>query len=547
MFSTLGKIVSIAKWLLLLAYVVALFALGVKLYPILKDCWTCEVFGSMYDVFGRVSMQTFPHFQQYILIIVSFCLALWLVYKTYEALTPTIDSMLYPDAPKFSPDYLKTIYKKIFLTMAVFGLFIFNDPRNIFANTFEITLDFGSGISREFLRKKIVKPEHIPDECKSQPASLVYKDDSALSENTKNNMICLMKEVNVLRHDYMDLGSTMFEYGLKPMIVTAVSYILTRVAFFAGGEIIKKFGGRFFIKKILNPKANKLLEKIALSDDENVKKKLKKEFDKVMKQAEGEVNAGKITKGAKRIGNKVNSAGKGVAAVETLAIFALDEDVRIGVAGILLIMGLTIINLYFSFIIVEFMLFLGITIILFPILAACYIFHDVSGLGNFVTVGISSTFSFALRLIFTCLAMVFCAEINDWILGGMFSSSTANITTAQEAIALLKAGDIEAFNEAVGTTWYISYILLALFFNFVLIESSKKFAGWFGGQVKDSSLVQPLVSMGKSSLTTVTSAVRELKNYRKTGTTKASEKGEKIDGFINYFRGKFNGSNDKEG
>ena len=542
MFSIFGKILSFARWFFVLAYVIALFAIGVKLYPLLKDCWTCDVFSTMYDVFGKISMETFSYFQQYVLIIVSVCLALWIVYKTYEALSPTIDSMLYPDAPKFNPDFIKNIYKKIFLTMAVLGLFIFNDPRNIFSNTFEITLDFGSSIGRELVHKKIIKPELIPSECQNQSSELTYKEDSVLSENTKNNMVCLMHEVNILRHDYMDLGITMFEYGLKPMIATAVAYVATRVAFFAGGIFIKKFGTKGWIKK-MNKKLDKLTDRLTNSTDDKNKRKIQKSINDLKKKLEQEASSGKTTKKMEKRGEVVGGTVGKVAGIGVVAgIIAMSEDVRIGLSGICLLIGLTIMNMFFGFIIVEYMLFLGITIILFPVLAVCYIFKDVSGLGGFATKGLSDTFSFALRLIFTCLAMVICSEINDWILGGMFANaSTGNITTPQTAIALLKAGDIAGFNDAMGSSWYLAYVLLALYFDFVILNHAPKIAGWFGATVSDSSLVGPLKSLGKSSLSTVTSVSREIKHYTKYGNTKDMIKGRRIDNTMTYLSGKVGG------
>lgn len=191
--------------------------------------------------------------------------------------------------------------------------------------------------------------------------------------------------------------------------------------------------------------------------------------------------------------------------------------------------------MFFSFIIVEYMLFLGVAIILMPVLAVCYIFETTR---RYATVSISNTFSFALRLIFTCIAMVMCAEVNDWILGGMFSVSGTNITTPQTLIGLLKAGNIEEFNRLVGTTWYFVYVIIAVGLDGAIMMQSGKFAGWFGASVSDSSLVQPLKSMGLSTLSLTKSVIREVKDYRKNGETKLQDRGSKLDYLLKRLSGK---------
>ena len=108
-FEKLGVISSVVKWIVSILFIVFIFVLGTNIYPILKDCWTCDVFRDMYNIFGKIGLTTFDFFQNYVLIVVSVCLALWIAYKTFEALSPTLDAMLYPDAPKFDDNFIKTI------------------------------------------------------------------------------------------------------------------------------------------------------------------------------------------------------------------------------------------------------------------------------------------------------------------------------------------------------------------------------------------------------------------------------------------------------
>lgn len=508
------------------------------MYPLLKDCWTCSVFESMYDAFSIISFQTFEYFQSEIFKVLSVCLALWVVYKTYLAFQPTLDAMLYPDAPKFNADYIKDIYKKIFLTVAVVGLFIVNNPRNIFANTFEITLDFGSGVGREFIRKKIIQKDKIPSSCQNMPTTLVYKEGHVLSENTKNNMVCLMREVNVLRYDYMDLGISMFEYGLKPMIATAVEYIAIRGAFFIGGSFAKNFGSKKWFKK-MGKKRDKLNDMLSNSTSKEQEKKIRERLRDVENRMADELSdiksGGKKTRRINKVGEVLQDNNSIPATMAVIANIFASEDVRMGLAGVCLVIGLFFINMFFSFIIVEYMLFLGVAIILMPVLAVCYIFETTR---RYATVSISNTFSFALRLIFTCIAMVMCAEVNDWILGGMFSASGTNITTPQTLIGLLKAGNIEEFNRLVGTTWYFVYVIIAVGLDGAIMMQSGKFAGWFGASVSDSSLVQPLKSMGLSTLSLTKSVIREVKDYRKSGETKLQDRGSKLDYLLKRLSGK---------
>ena len=520
-FEILGTIFTWVKWILVLAVCVSFFVLGTNLYPIFKDCWTCNVFENIYDAFSVISMQTFSYFQDKVIVIISVCLALWIVYETYKALSPSLS--LYPEQDKIDENYFKTIYKKIFLVVAVVGLFIVNNPRNIFANTFEITLDFGSGVGRELLRKKITDPKMIPPECQNMPDELIYKEGHALSENTKNNMVCLLKEVHALKYTYTDIGIELFEYGAEPILTTVVVGVSTKVLAWVGGFITKKIGNR--ILKVIEDKIKRLdilVEKFKKKDPKNTErlenlKKLKDQLEKGKNTAKNMVRTGKFI--------KEHDDWFGILPV--IISFLSNENVRMGVAGLGITIGLFIINLFFAFIIIEQLLFLGVTIILLPIIAGCYIFEQTR---SFATTALQRTFSYAIGLIFLCIGMVMCAEINDWILGGMFSAPIgSNITTPQQALSFLQSGDIESFNAMVGDYWYFLYVFFAIGINALIMKESQTFAGWFNGNISDSSLVEPLKKLGKSSYTFTTSVIREVKEYRKSGSIGLADKGSYID------------------
>ena len=521
-FSILGSVFTWVRWIFSGIFIVMLFIFGAKLYPILKDCWTCNIFSSMYDAFSIVGAQTVKYFQENLFVLISVCLALWIVYETYKALEPSLTFMA-PDEPKFDDDFFKKIYKKLFLTMAVIGLFIINEPRNIFSNTFELTLDFGSSISRQFIRNKIDESQ-IPSECVKTPKELSYTGDGVLSDNTRDDMVCLLKEVNILRHNYMDIGIALFEYGKKDIEILMAETVLVKTAFFVGGKIIgSKFG-----KKALK-RQNKKLEKLKKDVEKNKDKieKLEKSIDAITKDLK---SGGKKQKQLKTAGKIVNKSGDFVAAGNAIIQFLKNKNINMGLAGLGMAIGLFIINMFFAFIIIEKILWLGVSILLLPLLAACYIFEQTR---NFATKSLQDTFSFAIGLIFMSVAMVMCAEINDWILGGMFSAPDAsNISRTTEAIALIKAGRIDEFNNLVGTNWYFVYVIFVIGVDALLIKSAGEFASWFNGSLSEANLAKPLWKMGTSAYKTTTSVVREIKNYVKRGETKEKDAGGIIDKFL---------------
>ncbi|MBR1544334.1 MAG: type IV secretion system protein [Alphaproteobacteria bacterium] len=517
-------------------FVLLIIILGVELYPVLKDCWTCNIFSSLYNAFSIMGATTFEYFQENIFTLISVCLALWLVYETYKALEPSL-TFLYPDTPKFDDNYFKKIYKKLFLTMAVIGLVILNNPRNVFSNTFELSLDFGSSISREFLRKKIVDKSKIPSECITTSKELIYTGDGVLSDNTRDDMVCLLKEVNLLRQDYMDIGIALVEYAKPSLVRVFVDALIAKVATIGVGKIIaSQFSPKWFKKQ------EKKLAKLG-KDPEKNKKKIER-LKKIVETAKDDLESGGGKRArAKKTGKAIQRQSTKFAIGTAVVEFIMDDDIRMGVAGLGLVIGLFIINMFFAFIIVEKMLFLGVSILLLPILAACYIFEQTR---SFATKSLQDTFNFAIGLIFMSLAMVMCAEINDWILGGMFSApNEMNISRTQKAIALIKAGDIEGFNALVATNWYFVYVIFVIGVNALLIKSAGTFASWFNGSISESALVKPLWKMGTSAYKTTTSVVREIKLYAKTGENSGREKGRVIDELFKKFKRKKEDKNEE--
>lgn len=525
-FSIFGSIFTWVKWIVVLLIVILLFILGVKLYPILKDCWTCNILSGIYNTFSILGAKTFEYFQENVMVLISVCLALWIVHQTYIALKPSL-TFLAPSEPKFNADFIKNIYKKIFLTVAVIGLVILNNPRNVFSNTFEITLDFGTNISREFLRKKIIDKSKIPPECVETSKELSYSNGGVLSDNTRDDMVCLLKEVNLLRHDYMDIGIALVEHSKPGLIYLFAKTVFIKAATSLGGRAIaKKFSPKHLAKQ------KKKLAKLGKNSENAEKNKQAIErLEKSIKDIENDAkNGGKKAKSYKFWGKTLSKSSNTIALASAIFDFFLFEDVRMGLAGIGLVMGLFIINMFFAFIIIEKILFLGISILLLPLLAACYIFEQTR---NFATTALKDTFSFAIGLIFMSITMVMCAEINDWILGGMFSAPDAdNVTQTAKAIALIKAGKIDEFNDLVGSNWYFIYVIFVIGVNALLIKSAGTFASWFNGSISDSDLVKPLWDIGTSTYKTTKSVVREIKLFADKGEMSGKDTGRFIDRFI---------------
>ena len=118
----------------------------------------------------------------------------------------------------------------------------------------------------------------------------------------------------------------------------------------------------------------------------------------------------------------------------------------------------------------------------------------------------------------------------------MFSApNDINISRTTQALALIKAGDIEGFNKLVATDWYFIYVIFVIGVDALLIKSAGTFASWFNGSISDSDLVKPLWEMGTSAYKTTTSVVREIKSYAKQGYNSGREKGGMIDELFKKF------------
>ena len=629
----------IAKWLIVGIVTLFLIILGTSVYPLFQTCWVCDVFKSIYDAFSIVSFEIYSLFKEPVVIVISVCFALWLVHQVYTLLKPSVSSVLIPDeGAKFSAEFLKTIYKKIFLVVVVLGLVIFNEPKNVFSNSFELILDFGTSIGRTILRNKIDKNK-LPDYCKDDTKKQEYDKKNALSMSTRDNLSCLIEETILMRRQYVDFGLTMVSYGLVPIVLEVVKYVTARLAFYFGGKALVKFGTEKFLKTVLknNKNLEKKLEKAIKSGDkkreEQIKEQIKKQQDKVkayIKNGGGDVLLDNLTKKQEELTKKLAEAGndkikkklekqidegkkyiesitiaggdiwidglnktkkelekllndtkdttrkkdiqskldeavkkmetarkyvsedlfkkgeKGVEEVVTTADkfmknkslinktgnFLIDhnklpanavaiagiltnKDVQIGIAGLGMVLGFFIINLYFPLIIIEFILFLGIVFILFPVLAACYIFEVTR---NFATVSFNKTMEFSFKLIFMCVAMVVCASLNDFILGGGIVQNTQDLTDILNNITS------DNFTKEMLADWYFIRVFIALFFNAVVMNQMGSLAGWFGTNTKDSGLVSGIESLKKSFVTTAMGVGRDVKGYVKGKIIKKEDK-----------------------
>ncbi len=497
MFETFRTIFNSVKWIATAIFVVMLFIFGTNLYPIFTECWTCGVFETLYNAYSRVGHYTFYYFQDLIMPVVSVCLALWIVYETFKALDPTIS--MYGEQQTIDSEFFKRIYKKIFLTVAIMGLFIFNTPRNILANTFELSLDFASGVGRQVIRKKVQNLDALPQLCKTYSSEIVYaSDEQALSENTRNNMVCLMQEVQLLKQDYMNLGIELFEQTSDSIAFAFASYVGVRVGTFLAGTALKVFAGK--ISKYFTGVASKLQGKLSKRIVTTVTSK----------------------KSIKKIGDAVQDSSGVLAGIVLLLQFLFNPDVAMGFAGLGLIIGLFIINMFYAFFIIERMLFLGVTILLLPVFASCYIFEQTR---SFATTSLKNTFRFSIGLIIMSVVLVISAELNDWILGGMFSHSrNDNVSSAATALAMLKSGGVESFNEIVGGPIYFVYVIFIIGINAKLLEEAKQFAGWFGGSIdeyankKRGDMVKHISQLGSTTFQTAKSVVREARTARQSAT-----------------------------
>ncbi|MDR1009152.1 MAG: hypothetical protein LBL52_02770 [Rickettsiales bacterium] len=453
-----------------IVFTIALFGAGAwTVYQILSAGWTVSVYSDIYDAISRAAGDVFSDFQGYAIAVLSMGLALWMVHETYKTLYKGMGM----GESTMDAKYFEGIYKKLFLTTAIIGLFLINTPRNVFSNTFEIILNLGSGVGRELLQRKIVRlGAKIPEGCEDMPGELSYETArDVLSKNTKLEMTCMMREAGVLREDYIKLGGLMFDKGKGPLVGAIVSYITIRF----GAEIVGS---------VLTFSGN---------------------------------SAGRI----------VSAAGAPGAAVVAGAQVLLSREVQMGITGVVLVGGFFFINLLFAFIFIENLLLMGAGIILFPLLIACYVFEETR---SYAVAALSELRKFAIGLIFICIALVICSEANDWILGGMFGAAPGeNITRTRAAIKLLEVNDLDGFERLIkfsagGTAMYILWAIFAVALNAKILGEASKFAGWFDGAISESGLGKSLYGFGKSVKNSFTSINRELygfaKNDERSGLTK---------------------------
>jgi hypothetical protein len=229
------------------------------------------------------------------------------------------------------------------------------------------------------------------------------------------------------------------------------------------------------------------------------------------------------------LGKRLQDFGGFIANAGTLLWLLIDEDVRVGLAGIALLGGFFFINLMFAFILIEQMLILGVALILFPFLAVCWCF-DVTK--SYAQTSFGKLFGFAVGLIFLCLLTVVCIELDNWILGGMLRNESGSLTSVRDAIKIVyecnNGGDcnIESLASLTGTHWYFLYILFAVYLNAKLLGQAPKFAGWFKGNIGESAIGNNLKSFGKSAVGYVASGSRKF-----VGMIKNKDKEKKVDAF----------------
>ena len=516
------------KWIVAIIcaaiFVGGIVAGGSAAYQIVTTCWACDVFRTIYDSLSRTANDVFGIFQGKAILLLSVGLALWMVHETYKIFITGIS--INPEI-KLDAEYFKKIYKKIFLATAVIGLFLINSPRNVLANTFEIILDFGSAVGRQLLHGKVSElGAEIPAECKISGGELKYSEGMALSDTTRDNMVCLMREVDTVRRDYIELGVQLFEHGTKAILIDIGLQVGIRLGATVASILLKRVGTDGWLKgkdKSIGRQQDKikgLEDKIREASGQNrPTDALKNQLERAQKslaRTQDSVdtvrkdiaeNAGRNVRRTQTIGKAVAKTNGFVANAISVGHFIGDEDFRMGVAGVVVLGGFFFVNLMFAFILIENLLFFGIAVVIFPFLAACYVFEGP--LRGFATHALKSQFAFAIGLIFMCLATVMCANINDWLLGGMISSpDPSKISGARHAIGLLKAGDIDGYNKLVGTGWFFLYALFAVMVNGKLLAEARTFAGWFSGTMIEGKLGKNLATLGKSAVTTLASVTR---------------------------------------
>jgi len=525
------------------------------LAAIVQPDFLTSIYGKIYDGISRTAGVVFEHFQGIAIILVSVGFALWLVQETYNGMYKTLAM----GEAKIDEAYFKKIIKKLFLATAIIGLFLINNPRNIMANTFEIILNFGSGVGRELLQRQMRHNKQAPIQmempngevvnCGNIPVKLQYESNlDVLSRNTKHEMQCMIREAGALRYEYIELGSYMFIQGL-PAIWGAIG---TQVAIRLGSTIIgRKFmkagkAAKVDSKKTINEKLkigrekrttirtnerkiNQLRGKTKLTNAERTElarlQSEVKDLNLEVRGLESEIRAARreMNVGQREIetGRRVQDAGAMTANASTAAWFLISDNFKVGLSGILLVGGFFLINMLFGFIIIEQLIFMSMAIIIFPLLIAGFVFEPTK---KFATTAIGSTRKYAIGLIFMCFAIVLCGSFNDWIFAGMLGNGNPEVAVqnARIGIELLKDHKMDEFAEFINSQsnmgFYFFFILLAVVINVKILEGATEFAGWFDGQIKQSELGKAMKTFGKGVIALPLSATREAAGAVKDAT-----------------------------
>ena len=528
---------------------------------ILNTCWTCEVIANVYDVISFNAMRIVPDMQFAALAAMSVGLALWIVHKTYVILVGDKADQL--PSMKVEANYFTEIYKRFVLAFVIAFVFLGGiGTRTILENTFELAVDFGSSVGRHILQRQIINhgfghnitdgSRHGEPDCRRAPRERVWQEGAALSDTTRNSLVCLALEMDLVRREYQKLGWLLIQNG-GPAIMRAIAFnVGTRVMVFFGGRALARGGGRVFLRaqgmwlnnrRLANEaRRTRTLERLrgqaeaaGAAGDTAGRARIMRRYTSVNRSARqareaydrsiGEVAdalAGGVPTGAaartirrqRYMGRLMYDTGLPAFLGNATTFFYIlaSADLRMALAGIILVGGFIFINLLFAFIIIEQLLFMGVAIILFPFIAACWVFEATR---RYAQGALQSLMKFAIGLIAICFVAAFCIELNLWILGGMFGSYSG-ITSVSEALDIIRLGDaygegygVGDFVDMVDNNWYFLWALLAVALNAKLLGETGKFASWFGGEFSQSKMGSEFFGYGKSAAVYMVSATQK--------------------------------------
>lgn|GEM_PF-3232211 len=438
-----------------------------------------------------------------------------------------------------------------------------------------------SMIEHEFARK-------IPDgsrpgepNCRAQDRELRYgrpEGEQLLSDTTRDNLLCLTLEMDALRQEYQELGWIFVKNG-GPQIRDAILWniglrvgirVLTGVLSRAGSRLITKLrkqatraataatrlGPKLTKAKAATAAAQRAKDAAAAAARQAPSKVATKNLDRATRNlakaqraerglektiseaprraAEAnrqlkEIQDNRLpssTRRAQSAGRLLDNAGiPGLAGNASTVIYIIASPaLRMALAGIIIVGGFIFINLLFAFIIIEQFLFLGAVVILFPFLAAGYVFDETR---SYATTALQNVLKFAIGLIVVCFVAAFCVELNLWIFGSMFGSGE-NAMTAGEALAMINAdpkNGLDDFIDTVDSRWYFLWVLLAIMVNAKLLSEARTFAGWFGGDFQQSALGENLFNLGASAAGYILSAHKKGIAYIARGAKAKKEDG----------------------